>query len=205
MSFGASISCAHFQSFSDAVKHIVEWKINLSLQITVPSVTNYLDDFLFVTITLYLCTKMVKIFLRLCQQIGCPISGEKTEWLTQVLIFLGILLNSRNLSLSVPIEKRVMAIQLLQETISRKKVKVQFVQKIMGTLNFLNHAIVPGRAFTRGMYERLTLKDKHEKLLKNHHHVHLNQEFLMDCRMWLEFLMDIENECVAQHLDLSKT
>ena len=68
------------------------------------------------------------------------------------------------------------------------------MQKLTGTLNFLNRAIVPGHAFTRGMYERLTLKDKKGELLKGHHHVSLNAEFLTDCKMWLEFLINAENQ-----------
>ena len=38
--FGASISCAHFQRFSNAVKHIVCYYTHKEL-------VNYLDDFLF--------------------------------------------------------------------------------------------------------------------------------------------------------------
>ena len=36
--FGASISCSHFQRFSNAVKHIVQWRTKKDL-------VNYLDDF----------------------------------------------------------------------------------------------------------------------------------------------------------------
>ena len=41
--FGASISCALFQKFSDALCHIVEYHTNSNKKIT-----NYLDDFLFI-------------------------------------------------------------------------------------------------------------------------------------------------------------
>ena len=39
--FGASISCSHFQRFSNAVKHIVQFKTKKDL-------VNYMDDFFFV-------------------------------------------------------------------------------------------------------------------------------------------------------------
>ena len=68
-------------------------------------------------------------------------------------------MNGMTHTLSVPVEKRVKAVNLLQYALSKKKVTIHFIQKLTGTLNFMNRAIVPGRAFTRGMYRKLTLKD----------------------------------------------
>ena len=41
--FGASISCVHFQSFSDAVAHVMRVKTGMEN-------VNYLDDFLFIAL-----------------------------------------------------------------------------------------------------------------------------------------------------------
>ena len=43
--FEASISCAHFQQVSNALIHVAEVR-------TATVITNYLDDFLFVAITI---------------------------------------------------------------------------------------------------------------------------------------------------------
>ena len=179
--FGSSISCVQFQAFSDVLKHIAEWKIQITLSLTIPpALTNYLDDFLFIAISRMLCNDMMWEFIELCEQIGCPIAPEKTEWGTSLIIFLGILLNGKFMILSIPLEKQIKAIHLIQTALSKRKVTIHFIQKLMGTLNFLNRAIVPGRAFTKGMYKRLTLKDKFVVPLKRHHHVNLNREFLQD-------------------------
>ena len=114
---------------------------------------------------------------------------EKTEWATPLLEFLGILLDGRSKTLSIPTEKKVKAISFLNYAINKKKVTIKFVQQLTGTLNFLNKAIVPGRAFTRGMYSHLSLRNKRTSaILKQYHHVNLTREFLMDCHMWLHFL-----------------
>ena len=42
--FGSSISCSHFQAFSDALAHIFEYLMGNNRRVRV---TNYLDDFLF--------------------------------------------------------------------------------------------------------------------------------------------------------------
>ena len=196
--FGASISCANFQAFSDAIKHIVEWKISLVLYVKVPCITNYLDNFLFIAISLIICNGMIEIFMEICVQIGCPISLEKTKWALQLLIFLGILMNGRALTLCIPEDKRQKAMSLVNFAIDQKKVKVEFIQKLTGVLNFLNRAIVPGRAFTRGMYSRLKLTNKAGKPLKQYHHVYLNRQFILDCKMWRTFLVDERNKRLYQ-------
>ena len=192
--FGASISCALYQSFSNALKHIMEWKIVLTLRVEL-ALTNYLDDFLFVALTIALCNGMMQIFLDICKTLGVLVSEEKTEWATSWLVFLGILLNGKTLMLSIPVDKRDKAVCLLKYAIDKKKTTVRFIQQLTGTLNFLNRAIVPGRAFTRGMYSHLALRDKKNRILKQHHHVNLNREFIADCKVWLSFLTEQISNC----------
>ena len=59
--FGASISCALFQAFSDALAHIVHYK---SAQENV----NYLDNFFFVAMYKYMCDRQIRIFLECAMQ-----------------------------------------------------------------------------------------------------------------------------------------
>ena len=77
---------------------------------------------------------------------------------------------------------------MIKYAIDRRKVTVKFVQQLMGTLNFLSRAIMPGRAFTKGMYDKLKLKDKNGNPLKQHHHVSLVGTFIGDCMVWKNFL-----------------
>ena len=153
--FGASISCTHFQSFSDTLAHIgeVTMQVNLSLPKQIP-ITNYLDDFLFIAVMRYLCDLMMKNFIWVCQEIGCPISAEKTQWAEGRIVFLGMLLYGRYLTISVPEDKVQKAIQHLNQLITQRKVTIKLVQQVAGLLNFLNKAIVPGRAFTRRLYDK---------------------------------------------------
>ena len=114
MPFGSSISCAQFQAFSNVLKHIIKWKVSLTLHYEIPpEVLNYLDDFLFMAISKLLCDGMMTEFLELCKQIVCPISKDKMEWSTILIVFLGILLNCKNHTLSIPVDKRIKAINLI--------------------------------------------------------------------------------------------
>ena len=83
--FGASISCAIFQEFSNALSHIVQ-----HLYMKNHPNLNYLDDFFFVEAVKSLCDRQIRIFLQVCQEINFPVSLEKTEWGTTKLSFLGL-------------------------------------------------------------------------------------------------------------------
>ena len=115
LAFWVSISCSLFQSVSYALKFLIEFRTKQQ-----DKVTNYLDDFLFVAFTQMLCNYLIQEFLNLCEQIGIPISEEKTEWLAECMVFLGILLNGRFMILAIPEEKRTKAISMLSQFIEQE-------------------------------------------------------------------------------------
>ena len=190
--FGSRKSCFLFQAFSNGLHHILEFVTARRF-----TVTNYLDDFLFVAEDETTCNQMVRSFLVICEQIGCPVSLEKTEWASQLIQFLGITINGRTFTLSIPEEKRLKAVNLINWILAKKTVTVKLIQRLTGVLNFLNRAIVPGRTFTRSMYNKLKIRDQAGNLLKGYHHVKVDQEFRRDASMWLEFLK-LANRQVSQ-------
>ena len=142
--FGARISCTLFQMVSDALRHLLEFKVSPCLPDARHSINNYLNDFLFIVRTLLICNWLIQQFLDLCSQVGIPIAMEKTEWATQLVMFLGILLNGIHFTLSVPEEKRVKAVELLQIFRQKRSTTVKELQALCGYLNFLCRAVHPG-------------------------------------------------------------
>ena len=200
--FGASISCAHYQRFSNALHHI------LSVKTGSKTITNYLDDFLFISYLRCLCNAMIRKFIQLCKQIGVPIAEEKTEWATTALVFLGILLNGKQFTLSIPLEKQQKALHLLNSMIDKKKSTIKEAQTLTGLLNFLTKAIFPGRMFTRRMYAKCATHEitKTGKRLKPHHHVSVDREFKFDCQIWKTFLVHYSDTAVCHPMvDLDAT
>ena len=65
--------------------------------------------------------------------------------------------------------------------------------------------MVPGRAFTRGMYSHLKLQDASGRQLKQHHHVWLNRQFLSDCQMWKTFLTGPQLNLCRPFVDFAPT
>ena len=148
--FGSSMSCSHFQWFSDALKFLIQFRT------AADTINNYLDNFLFVAATLLLCNYLINEFLAMCEELGVPIAFDKTEWASLQVIFLRILLDGQNMLMIVPEEKRIRAVEMIQLLLNKKKAQVKDLQSLCGFLNFLNRAVIPGRAFTRRMYAKFS-------------------------------------------------
>ena len=96
--FGSSISCAIFQAISDGIAFIVS-------QRTENPTVNYLDDYFFSALMKAWCDWQLNQFLDICQQINLPVALEKTFWGTQFMTFLGLLLDSKEQLVCVPVDK----------------------------------------------------------------------------------------------------
>ena len=203
--FGASISCSHYQRFSNSLKHLLEVRVGHKKK----GITNYLDDFLFLACLEWICNEMIQQFLNLCRILNIPVAVEKTEWASTLVMFLGILLNGRTRTLSIPLEKQEKALNLLRNISSKKKATIKELQVLTGYLNFLTKAIVPGRVFTRCMYAKyVSLKNSEMKSgkLKLYHHVSLDAEFRFDCELWKTFLTHYRDLAICRPMiDLEKT
>ena len=175
--FGASISCAIFQAFSDALSHIVQFRTGYEN-------INYLDDYFFADCAKEFCDKQIQTFLDVCQEINFPVSIEKTEWASTKLTFLGLTIDTVRRIITIPADKIEKAVNLVGKMLIARKNKTTLreLQKLCGFLNFIGKCIVPGRAFTRRLYSHGS------GILKPHHHINLNAEFKLDLRMWSIFL-----------------
>ena len=173
--FGSSISCAIFQAISDAIAFVVEYK-------TKKNNVNYLDDHLFAAAMRMACNRQVRTFLKVCELIRFPVALEKTYWGTTLLSFLGLLLDTVNQVVCIPLDKLEKARNMIDKFLAKKKATVLEFQKLAGSLNFLCRCIVPGRAFLRRLYL------PHVKGLKPHHHVKVTRENKLDLLTWKNFL-----------------
>ena len=113
-----------------------------------------------------------------------------------------MLLNGHSLTLSIPEDKRSKAIQLLDSAIVSNKVTICFIQKLTGNLNFLNQVLIPGRTFTRRMYDKLKLKDNSGNPLKQYHHISLDSDFKRDCKIWKTLLSSSEVRLCRPFVDV---
>ena len=179
MPFGSSISCSHFQKFSDAIAHVMRVK-------TGKDNVNYLDDFLFIALLRWLCNHQTSLFMEICETIHFPVALEKTCWATTLISFLGMLIDTSRQLILIPREKIAKALAQIDDILNNKKSKTTVLktQKICGLLNFLCRAIVPGRPFIMRMYGSLAGFHK----LKPYHHIRVSSNMKRDLGIWRLFL-----------------
>ena len=186
--FGSSISCAHFQRFSNSIAFVVK-------VYTGRKPINYLDDYLFAALRKLLCDKMIDFFLIICGKINFPVAIEKTEWSDGIMTFLGLLIDASRQVVCIPIGKVEKAIELINQTLSKKKVTVKTIQKLCGYLNFLCRCVVPGRAFLRRLYSCTGQTLSKNTVLPSHYHIRVKAELRQDLKTWLVFLSHPEVFC----------
>ena len=121
--FGCSISCAIFQEISNAVVHIVSYKVSAVI-------INYLDDYLFAAALKSSCDEQVYVFLGVCQKINFQVAMEKTHWGCMQLTFLGMLLDTERQIVGIPLEKIAKALELIRFFLGRSKVTMLQFQKL---------------------------------------------------------------------------
>lgn len=174
---GCSISCSIFETFSTALQWIACTKFG------VPAMLHILDDFLFLgSPDSSICKLALHQFMSMCDVLGVPIKGEKTEGPSTTLIFLGIELDTVNMEARLPEEKIVKIQNALHSAKRRKKMTLRELQSLIGLLNFACCVVVPGRAFLRRLIA-LT-----RGVSKPHFRIRMNSQARLDLNAWCEFI-----------------
>lgn len=180
--FGSGTSCYLYMKLSNALAYIFRKKSEGG------DINNFLDDFLTGKADKEGCNKYLRIFMEICRTIGLPLAEDKTCFATQVIIFLGLLINTVSQTVSIPQDKLERGRRELNLILRAKKITVHQLQRLTGSLNFFCRAVVPGRAFTRRLYAKAAG-------LLSYHHIRVDQEMRADCRVWYEFLLMDQAVC----------
>ncbi len=121
-----------------------------------------------------------------------PISEEKTVRPTTVLVFLGLEIDSIAMQVRIPIEKVNEIVQLIHTFLSKKSVTLREMQSLLGSLNFMCRAIVPGRPFCRRLID-VTCGIKCP-----HYHIRISSGVRKDLTTWLQFFQSFNGISVFQ-------
>ncbi|XP_069605972.1 uncharacterized protein [Ranitomeya imitator] len=195
---GCSISCHYFEMFST----FLEW---VARKVTrLPSITHYLDDFLFVgPANSEVCHDALVQFKDVMSCFGVPLSSEKTIGPVSVITFLGIEIDSVAMEFRLPQDKISKLQELIAGCLSVGKVTLVQMQSLLGSLNFACKVMPMGRIFSR----RLILATKGTK--QPHHRIRITAQLRSDLIIRQRFLFSYngrtcfqENECDSDSLGL---
>lgn len=174
---GLSQSAFLFEKFSTFLHWLVTKRAGES------SMDHLLDDFLMAgRKESGICEVLVQIFEDVCKELGVPIAIEKSVNPTTIMVFLGLEIDTNEMSVRIPSHKIVELSSLIQIFLNRKKVSLRELQSLVGKLNFFGQAIRSSRAFIRRFYDAMT------PLKKPYHMLRLSREMKDDLSIWLSFL-----------------
>ena len=124
-----------------------------------------------------LCQASLSSMILTFKNLNIPISAAKTEGPSQIIQFMGIILDLGKWRQGYP-RIRWRGSDLLSPFQSQRSTTLQELQSLIGTLNFACKVIPPGRPFLQRIIH-LTRKVK-----KPHHHIKLTTGFCKDIEMW---------------------
>ena len=127
-------------------------------------------------------------FYRIMADIGMPVATHKTLGPTQVLEYLGLILNFLLQTIQIPEKKRQKCLALIERLLASKKVTIKMIQQTVGSLNFICQALPARRVFLQSLY-RLTRNSDGSRARAGHHR-RLNRETIEDLKMFQEFLQE---------------
>lgn len=174
--FGLRSAPFLFKQISDALEWILKHNYGLC------HVIHILDDFFLAEKTKFDCLGSFTTLLKVFMSLRVPTVASKTLGPSQVLEFMGVVLDSNRMEARLPEDKLARIRQLLDSLTDRRSARILDVQSLIGTLQFACRVVVPGRTFlqriinlTRGVKNRF-------------HHIRLNKEFSRDIQMWKVFI-----------------
>ena len=130
------------------------------------------------------CAAALEKLLRIFGRLGLPVAQGKLEGPTTQLEFLGFELNSDEMVVRLPQRKLTELRALLRQWQGKKQCRRRELESLVGKLAHASRVVIPGRTFTRRMFELLG------GIRQGHHRVRLNESFRSDLLWWLTFMED---------------
>ena len=174
--FGSRSSPAIFNAFADVLQWIF---VTVGL---VEFIIHYLDDYFLVNVSKESCQSDMDSVQRLCEFLGVPLAPDKVEGPSQVLVYLGIEVDTVLGVARLPNDKLLRAQDLVKRWGSKRKATKRELMELIGFLSFAAKVVKPGRIFLRRLIDLSTT------VVSMEHYVTLNEEARADVKWWQDFL-----------------
>lgn len=163
---------------------------------------NYLDDFLILGNSEKECFKNVSKACELLKSLGFIINGEKSSLKPETKFkFLGFFFNTLELSIELPIEKRVRIRQKISYLRKCKRIKIREFAQLIGTLTSACPAVKYGWLYTK-KFERakfLALSQNNENFDA---FMYIGEELIPDLEWWYHNIFSSKNSMKNDQFDL---
>ena len=164
----------------NAVANALEWACRNN---GVGNMLDYLDDFMvFGAPDSSECADYLMIVRSVFQRLGVPIAEHKTAGPLPVMTFLGVEIDSEQLTLRLPEEKLTEIRALILSWLHKKVAVARDLKSLVGKLENACKVVRPGRSFLRRMLDLLRGVHSNRRLIR------LSEAFRSDVLWWHTFL-----------------
>ena len=139
MPFGARASSSSMQRIADAIVHVLAKRGVVAHM--------YLDDIVVVTATKEEGLTQYRVVADLLKELGLPEATEKTQMPATKVRWLGITVDSDNMTLSIPKEKLNQTLAVVDIFATRRSINRKQLQSLIGKLLHVAKCIHPARVF----------------------------------------------------------
>jgi hypothetical protein len=131
--------------------------------------------------------------ISLLRDLGFAINWNKVEGPVKCLKFLGIIINSQDMSLRLPEDKLLDFHDIIEQALRKKRASLKFLQRLAGKLNWASQIVQGGRTYLRRILDAL------QPLKLPHHKAILSGEVRADLLWWQSFLRVFNGKVLALH------
>ena len=181
LSFGLRCAPYIFTEISNFISSTME-KLGYSC------VANYLDDFLVFGTTFQDCQEAQMALISLLGELGFYVSWKKCASPATSIRYLGIIIDSMSMCLSLPEDKLEKLKHELEFFSTRTRASKKQIQRLCGIIAHCSKVIRGGRKFSRRIIDLLA------GLTEDNPRIRLSEEFKLDLNWWIEFAKDFNGQ-----------
>ena len=170
--FGLRLGPKYFNYISNFVYDVLSNVYGLN-------VVNYLDDFITVAPSMVECNVARDTIVNVLRFLGFHVAYEKLVSPSQIVTYLGIVIDSVRMELRLPDGKLRKLIDLLNYVESKNRVSKKDLECLGGLLSHCAHVVKGGKFFCKNVYKLYK-----EMVNRNLRYVNLNVEVKNDLRWW---------------------
>jgi hypothetical protein len=184
--FGLRSSCHLWERYATAAQWIAQHALGIRWMI------HYVDDFLIAAARRQVCQRDLDHFRSLLSHLGLPEAIDKTEAPTTRLLFLGILIDTATMSVSLDQDRLDRIKALLSEWEGRHTCSLRQLQSLVGTLSWASQVVRHGRTFLQHMRDQIrrTCQAQAQGAAPAAALICLTSDFRDDLSWWQHFMAD---------------
>jgi len=150
----------------------------------------YCDDFLCLGKNEGDCEKAMQFWLHVLEMLNVPVKFSKLIGPTQSILFLGFLLDFKELTVSISEERKEKITKDLKELALQKRIGLKRYEKLVGKLVFVSQVIWGARTFLRRILDAK---------LGNPKRIRISNELKADVSWWIRFINKWNGKALLHH------